>query len=149
MIARAAILFSAWLLKKTRPRDYVYHLPLTWHNVGHGLQKDGDKMPHVVKLWLWQIKDLIGCIKVKVPRAMGQRGLISGQWRNWDRLGQQQKHGRELGAFFEQLHHLATEQKNCSVLRGQVVQSGWDEFPVIVLLDRRLYSWEGHLLSLH
>lgn len=109
---------------------------ITWCYVGHGLQNSSDEMSHVLKLCLWQIKDLIGCIKIKVPCAMCQQSLIRGRWRNRDRLGQQQNNRGEQGAVCKQLDDLATKQENGRVLGREAVQRSWDKLPIMVLLDR-------------
>lgn len=63
---------------QTRTRDCPSELTsigfslITRCYVGHWLQDDRDEMSHVLKLCLWQIQDLIGRIKIKVPGAVWQ-----------------------------------------------------------------------------
>lgn len=121
-------------------RSTTDHFSITWHDMGHGLQDNSDKMSHMLKFGLRQIKDLIGCIKIKVPWAMCQRSLIRGGCRNREWLGYEQKHRGEQGAVFKQPHHLATKQENWGVVRREVLQCSQNELAVVVFLDRMLWS---------
>lgn len=140
---------NCWLLDllfctSPRQKDLVLGLSsgticlITWCYVGHGQQESSDEMPHVLKLALWQIKDLIDRIEVKIPRAVCKQSFVRGIWRNGDWFGRQQKHRWKQGAGFKQPHHLATKQEDGRLLRWECVQRGRDKRPIAALLDRML-----------
>lgn len=111
---------------------------ITWGYVSHGLQESCKEMSHVPKLCLWEIKDLIDGIKMKLSRTSGQQSPAGEAWWNRQRLGRQQKHRGEQGTVCEQLHHLAAKQEDGRVLRREPVQWSRDKWAIVALLLRRL-----------
>lgn len=110
---------------------------ITWGYVGHGLQESCEKMSHVPKLCLWEIKDLIDSIKMKLSQTSGQQSPAREAWWNRQRLGRQQKHCGEQGTVCEQLHHLAAKQEDGRVLRREPVQWSRNKWAIVALLLRR------------
>lgn len=111
---------------------------ITWGYVGHGLQESCEEMSHMSKLFLWEIKDLIDAIKMKLSRTSGQQSPATEVWwiRQW--LGRQQKHRGEQGPVCKQLHHLAAKQEDGRVLRREPVQWSRDKWAIVALLLRSL-----------
>lgn len=70
----------------------------------------------MLQLGLWQIEDLIGAVKIKVPRARCQLGLVRRLGGNGDGAGRQQDRRGEARTACEQPHHLAAQQENRRVL---------------------------------
>lgn len=111
---------------------------ITWAYVGHGLQESCEEMSHVPKLCLWEIKDLIDGIKMKLSQTSGQHCPAGEVWWNRQRLGRQQKYRGEQGTVWEQLHHLAAKQEDGGVLRRESVQWSRDKWAIVTLLLRGL-----------
>lgn len=111
---------------------------ITWRNMGHGLHDGRNEMANVLQLGLWQIKDLIDGIKVKVPWTMFQQSLVSGAWRYRDGLGRQENYGGEERAVCEKPHHLAAQQENSRVVGREALQRSRDKSSITALLDGML-----------
>ena len=95
-------------------------------------------MSHVPELRFREIKDLIDGIKMKLSGTSGQQRPAGEVWWNRQRLGRQQKHRGEQGPVCEQLHHLATKEKDGRVLRREPVQWSRHKRAIAALLLRRL-----------
>lgn len=84
--------------------------------MGHGLHEGCDEMADMLQLSLWQIEDLIGAVKIKVPRARCQLSLVRRPGGNGNGAGQQEDGRGEARTVGQQPHQLAAQQENRRVL---------------------------------
>lgn len=88
------------------------------------MQENGDELASILKLILYDVQNLIGCVIIEVFMTVGQQVITV---RDWHCLGQQQHDRGEVTSSVQQTHNVAAKQEDCEMLGGKVVKGNRDQ----------------------